>query len=118
MKIGTFGLTRKFVLGRLQIGDPVACYVTKEKKIAALGAVTSPYYLDDTNVFEDQKVYPDRINFKATWLKPEIDFVEILPDMKFIKNPLHWSASFSSGIAEITSNDWELINRTVQSTVS
>lgn len=109
IKLGIFGLTRKFLLGQMQVGDPIACYVTKEKKIAALGAVTGPYFVDDKDVFKDPKLYVDRINFQASWLDEEIDFMDILAEMKFIKNPVYWTAHLNGGVAEIKKSDWEVI---------
>ena len=111
IELRTFGLTRKFLLGHVSIDDPIVCYVTKEKKICATGRVTQAYYLDDRDIFDDRRIYPDRIGFEAQWLpaKREIDFTTLINRMSFISNTAHWSARFSAGIAEISHADWQII---------
>jgi predicted RNA-binding protein len=53
IKIGTFGLNRKYVLGRIQPGDKLACYITKECKIISFGEVTSEYCMDTKKIFKE-----------------------------------------------------------------
>ncbi|MBX9721832.1 MAG: EVE domain-containing protein [Candidatus Obscuribacterales bacterium] len=112
IKIGTFGLCRKYVLGNVQPGDKLGCYVTKESKIIALGEATSNHYLDDQPVFLREGFFPDRINFQACKLSKsaEIDFKSIIEEMKFIKNLAYWSVYFSKGIVEINASDWKVIS--------
>lgn len=111
IELQTFGLTRKFLLGHVSVDDPVVCYITKEKKIAAIGKVTQEYYLDIKDIFDDRRIYPDRIGFVAQWLpaERELDFTALVDRMSFISNTSHWSARFSAGIAEISKADWEII---------
>jgi len=45
--IGTFGLNRKHIMGRVKTGDKVACYAHKDRKIIGLGEATSDYYVDE-----------------------------------------------------------------------
>jgi predicted RNA-binding protein len=109
---GVFGLGRKYVLGKVQPGDKIGCYVTKECKIIGLGEAISSHYLDDTPVFLGEGLYADRIDFKATALGKghEIDFINVVDDMKFIKNVAYWSVYLSKGIVEITAADWNLLS--------
>lgn len=121
---GVFGLNRKYVLGRVQQGDGIACYVNGEKKIIALGVVTSEYYLDDTAVFSDKEafpeggLYPDRIGFKAEMLPSNkaIDFISLVDKLSFIKNLAYWSTPLSVGIVEMNSADWDLMTQAVKQT--
>lgn len=112
IKKGVFGMSRKHVLGSVQVGDKVGCYITKERKIIALGEVTHGHYLDDSPVFLRDGLFADRIDFKATPLgrNNEIDFMNVVDDMEFIKNVAYWSVYFSKSIVEITSRDWKLLS--------
>jgi hypothetical protein len=47
IQIGTFGLNRKYIIGAAKPSDKVACYITKENKIIAIGEITSNYYSRD-----------------------------------------------------------------------
>jgi len=58
IKLGTFGLNRKHTLGQVKAGDKVACYITKESKIIALGEATSDYYLDDKKNLQIRWIVP------------------------------------------------------------
>lgn len=112
IQIGKFGLNRKHVLGRVCDGDKVACYITKEHKIIALGEVTRSYYLDDSKVFKAEGVFPDRFNFSAKHLGAtgELDFMTVIDKMGFIKNLAYWSAYFRNGIVGISETDWNTIS--------
>lgn len=113
IKIGTFGMNRKQTIGNVQAGDKVACYVTKESKIIALGEVTESYYMDTKKVFKAEGLFPDRFDFKAPLLGPksEIDFKAMVDDLQFITNKFYWTVYLRNGIAKITNSDWELISR-------
>lgn len=113
VRVGTFGLTRKYILGRVQEGDKVACYVTKEYKIIALGEVTQGYYLDVEPLFKAEGTFPDRFDFKAEKLDPELDFMTLIDQMSFIKNLAYWSVYFRNGIVQISKDDWaSIVQRT------
>lgn len=107
--VGTFGLNRKYILGKVEVGDQLACYVTKEYKLIAFGEVTAPYYLDDTKVFRCEGLFPDRFDFKAKRLKDEIDFVSFIDRLEFIKNLAYWSVHLRNGIVQISEKDWNVL---------
>lgn len=112
---GIFGLNRKYILPKVQKSDKVLFYATKYQKIIAVGEVTEPYHLDDTPVFTDYKlfsrndVYPDRIRFTARKLEPEIDFIQLIDKMSFIKSLANWQIHFRSAILQIAESDWKVI---------
>lgn len=112
IKKGVFGMSRKHVLGSVSIGDKIGCYITGERKIIALGEVTSEHYLDDSPMFLREGLFADRIDFKANLLgkSGEIDFMTVVDEMEFIKNVAYWSVYFSKSIVEITQRDWKLIS--------
>jgi len=116
---GTFGLNRKHNLGKVELGDKVACYITKENKIIALGEATSDYYMDTKKIFKQEGLFPDRFDFKAKLLAPkaEIDFKSMVDDLSFITNKLYWSVFFRAGVAQIPKKDWELIESKAGATV-
>lgn len=111
INIGTFGLNRKWVLGKIQPGDKIACYITKENKIIALGETTSDYFMDTKKIFKSEGLFPDRFNFKANLLDKgnEIDFKSLIDDLSFITNKYYWPVYFKSGIKQIPEPDWKLI---------
>ena len=111
IEIGTYGMNRKGPLGKVQVGDGVVCYVTRERKIIALGEVTEPYYLDDAKVFKKSGVFPDRIGFKARRFSPsrEFDFIQIIDRLELITNIAYWSVYLRTGFVEISKKDWDFI---------
>lgn len=109
IKIGTFGMKRKYLLGMVQKGDRVACYVTKEAKIIALGRVEKEYYCGKSSVFLSEGSFPHRIDFKASMLGEPIDFRSLLDHLKLIVNPMYWGAHLQLGITEICDADWNLL---------
>jgi predicted RNA-binding protein len=120
IKVGIFGLNRKYILGNVQEGDAIACYVTKDRKVIGFGEVTKGYYLDASQVFSDEKIfgesnnlYPDRFEFECVQLsvKDEVEFMPVIDKMSFIKNLAFWSVHFSSGITEISKSDWEVLQK-------
>lgn len=117
IKNGVFGLNRKYILGQVETGDKIACYVTKEYKVVALGDVTEGYYVDDAKVFLGEGIFPDRFNFKAKKLTPELDFMPIIDKMSFVKNLAYWSVYFRNGIVKISQKDFEIFDKLAQKPV-
>ncbi|MBY0405737.1 MAG: EVE domain-containing protein [Cyanobacteria bacterium] len=120
IKIGTFGMNRKQIIDKVQMGDKLACYITKESKIIALGDVTESYYLDSEKVFIAEGLFPDRFKFKASLLNShnEIDFRSMVDDFQFITNKLYWTVYLRTGIAKIPSQDWRLIESKLAVSIS
>lgn len=120
IKVGTFGANRKHSIGNVQKGDKVACYVTKETKIIALGEASSNYYMDDKKIFKAEGVFPDRFDFKALPLgkENEINFKTMVDDLEFITNKFYWTVYLRNGIAKITKEDWELIKKRAKQPVN
>ncbi|NLI74885.1 MAG: EVE domain-containing protein [Candidatus Riflebacteria bacterium] len=113
IRIGKFGKNSKGVMGKVKAGDKVACYVSGECKIIALGEATSDYYMDDSPVFKAEGVFPDRFDFSA---KPvgkarEVDIKTMVDDLQFISNKLYWSVFFRTGIKQIPQPDWTFIEK-------
>ena len=111
IRIGTFGMKRKGQMTRAAVGDKIACYITKEYKIIALGELTSDYYMDDSNVFLREDMYPDRFDFRAEQFKKseELEFMQIIDKMSFITNLAYWSAYFRNGLIKAAKSDWDTI---------
>lgn len=113
ISIGTFGMKRKGQMTHAKKGDKIACYITKEYKIIALGELVSDYYMDDSDIFRRNDVmYPDRFDFKAAQFQPgeELDFMQIIDKMSFITNLAYWSAYFRNGLIKMAKSDWETIS--------
>lgn len=115
IRIGTFGAQRKGVIGRVSKGDKVACYITKEYKIIALGEITKGYYMDDSKVFIREGVFPDRFDFQASKLgeSEELEFMKIVDQMSFITNLAYWSVYFRTGAVKISKLDWQKIEQAI-----
>ncbi len=116
IKIGVFGLNRKFILGRVREGDSIVCCVSKEWKIVGTGFATSEYYLDTKQCFLKEGMFPDRFDFSATLL-PTADqgnLIEILDRLSFVKNLVYWAVYFRNGIAELSHDDWKTVINQLQ----
>lgn len=115
LRVGIFGLNRKYILGKLKQADKVVFYATKDRQIIALGEVTEEYYVDDKRIFNDRELFPgddlfpDRIKFTASRLHHEVDFIPIIDRMSFIKSLANWQIHFRSGIVQISKADWDVI---------
>lgn len=112
IKIGTFGLNRKHLLGKVAEGDKVVCCAGKgDWKLISVGTVSSGYYVDDTKVFLREGLFPDRIDFAAHMLTPseEVDLMSIIEDLSFVTNVAFWAVYFRSAIVQMTRKDWDLI---------
>ena len=111
VKIGIFGLRRKNTISRVLTGDKIACYITKEYKVIALGEAISDYYLDDEQVFRTSGHYIDRFKFKAKKLATELNFMDFVDKLSFIKNLAYWSVFLRNGIVEMSEKDWHLFEK-------
>ena len=109
IKLGVFGRSQRHVLGKVEQGDKLAFYVTKDRKIVALGEATSEYYYDEKKIFHADGVFPHRFDFKAERLSAEYDFMQIIDRMSFITNLAYWSVYLRLGLKEISRDDWKLI---------
>lgn len=111
MKVGTFGLNRKFVLGRVSVQDKIVCCSTKEWQVIGFGECTEPYYVSDEKVFIADGVFPDRFDFRAVGLSKvqEFSILDSLENLSFVKNMSYWAVYFRSGIVEISDADYSLL---------
>jgi hypothetical protein len=117
MKVGTFGLGRKHILGSVAKGDAVVCCAGKgDWKIIGIGTTTSDYYVDDKPVFLKEGYFPDRFDFEATKLPHdrEFDVMQIIDQLSFVKNVAYWAVFFRNGIAKLSKSDFELINKRIR----
>lgn len=116
IKVGTFGLNRKYLLGKVEKGDKVVCYATKENRIIGIGEVTKPYYMDNKKIFKADGLFPDRIDFNAKSLSSneEIDIKSLVDDLIFITNKVYWTVFFKGAIKQIPKKDWDLINSKIK----
>lgn len=114
MRVGTFGLARKHILGHVAAGDPIVCCAGKgDWKIIAVGSASSDYYVDDSQIFLKKGFFVDRFDFQCERLSPdkEIDVMSIIDQLTFVKNLAYWAVFFRSGIARMTKQDWDLIRK-------
>lgn len=111
LKLGTFGRSQKHILGKVEQGDKLAFYVTKDRKIIAFGEVTKPYYFDEKKIFKAEGVYPHRFDFTATKSANELDFMSIIDKMSFVTNLAYWSVYLRLGFKQISAADWALIQK-------
>jgi hypothetical protein len=112
MKVETFGLARKHILGQVAKGDAVVCCAGKgEWKIIGVGSAVSDYYVDDTKVFLKDGFFPDRFDFKAGMLPKgqELDIMSIIDQLSFVSDRAYWAVFFRNGIVKMSKQDWELI---------
>lgn len=111
IRIGTFGAKKKFILGHVRCEDKIVCYVTKEFKIIAVGQATSDYYLDDSPIFRQSGFFPDRFDFSATHLQPELDFKTFIDRVTFVKDRAYWGLFSKAAIYRMAEEDWNIISQ-------
>lgn len=111
-KQGVFGLNKKGSLDKMKVGDRLIAYIRGEKKIAGLGYVTEPYYLDDQPLF-DGDLFPDRVGIKLDLLPPNQskDIAMFLHDLKFPSNKNFWQASLAGGLRLVPMDDFYTFER-------
>lgn len=111
IKIGTFGLNRKHILGKIASGDKIVCCASKDWKIIGTEDAASDYYLDNEPVFLKDGIFPDRFNFTATQVpaSAELDLKQIVDSLSFVTNLAYWAVYFRNGIVEISPQDWTLV---------
>lgn len=121
MRIGTFGLARKHILGHVLKDDAVVCCAGKgDWKIIGLGLAISDYYVGDKSVFLKEGLFPDRFDFKADKMSidREIDIKSIIDRLSFVTNVAYWMVFFRNGIVRMSKQDWELISKLTSETAA
>ncbi len=116
MKVGTFGFSRKHILGNVVKGDSVVfCAGKGDWKVIATGNAISDYYLDISDIFLKEGIFPDRFDFEHEKLAPERQFclISIIDQLSFVTNIPYWAVFFRNGIVKMAEQDWELINRKI-----
>lgn len=115
IEVGTFGLQRKNVIGKVKTGDAIVCCAGKgEWKIIGFGSATSDYYVDDKKIFLKDGYFVDRFNFQTTQVlkgKNELELKTIIDQLSFVKDLAYWAVFFRNGIAQMSAKDWELIRK-------
>jgi hypothetical protein len=121
IKIGTFGLNRKHILGRMAEGDKVVCCAGKgDWKIVGVGVAESTYYVADDKIFLKDGLFADRFDFKANLLPKdrELDLMTVIDRLSFVTSLAHWAVYFRNGIVEMTKSDWELLDKSINQSPS
>lgn len=120
MKVGTFGLPRKHILGGVKKGDMVICCAGKgDWKIVGTGVVTTDYYVDVEKKFLAEGYFPDRFDFTSVQVPKdrELDVMQIIDQFSFVKNLAYWAVFFRNGIVKAEKSDWDLIKNALQQAV-
>ncbi|AVB75970.1 EVE domain-containing protein [Methanococcus maripaludis] len=124
-KIWGVSETYKNTISKVNLGDYLIIYEMGKSKtkiseakpqyIRAVYEVTSEIKEDNKKIFEahpnnPKEVYPLRIKLKEIKIfeKP-ILFKELVPEMEFIKNKMHWSGSLRRAMAQIGEGDYKKI---------
>lgn len=118
MRMGTFGLGRKHILGHVVTGDGVVCCAGKgDWKIIGQGTAISDYYVDAKKIFLKDGTFPDRFDFKAEKLPNErqVDLISLIDQLSFVGNLAYWAVFFRNGIVKISKQDWDLISKATSS---
>ena len=120
MKVGTFGLSRKHILGNVVKDDMVVCCAAKgDWKVIGSGTAKSDYYVDIEKIFLAEGNFPDRFDFTSERLpkSQELDLMLIIDQLSFVKNLAYWPVFFRNGIVRLTKSDWVLIQKSIASNV-
>jgi hypothetical protein len=112
VRIGTYGLKRKLIIGRVKKGDKLVVCATRDWTILGLGELTSDYYNSDEPVFlERSDAFIDRFNFAVTNFESFGKVLkEVVEDLSFVSDLAYWSVYFRNGIVELRESDWKRIS--------
>lgn len=111
IRIGKFGLRLSRLISSVKENDRLVFYVTKEKRVIALGEVKKGYYKGKGEIFHAPGLFEHRFNFEASRLDPEIDFHSLIHRLKLTKNATNWGGVLRLGIARMPEDDWKLLNQ-------
>ena len=111
------GRTQRKRVQRMEIGDRVLFYVSREMVFSATASVTSTYFEDDTPVWpstEESEKYAWRVQIKPDCVMDEqhlIDARFIAPRMEYVKKwaPEQWPLAFQGLLHLIPKKDFNLI---------
>ena len=114
-KVTGFRTSLKKTLGKINIGDYLICYITGVKLFVGILEVTSDYFEDQTQIWEDD-IFPCRLKVKLLHnLSPENgitleelkDKLSIFKARKKTKRP--WVGFFRRSLTEFKKGDEEII---------
>lgn len=102
------------VLKRMRKGDRIIYYSSKEiygqetkcQRFTAIGEITDEILYQGSM---GKGFYPFRRNVNFLPCK-EVSILNLIADLKFIKNKVHWGAELRFGTVEIQEQDFQLIS--------
>ena len=109
IKIGKFGMKLPRVINSVKEGDRVACYVSKEARVIALGKAVRPYYKGKAAVFLANGMFEHRFDFSAEVLKNEVDFRALTSRLKLTRGSNSWGPVLRLGLVRLADDDFDLI---------
>jgi len=118
----------KSIIERVKPGDFILIYVAQQKEdenilpSAVTGAfeIISKGYEDTTPIFitperMGEEVFPYRVKLKPIRIFREpVEFKQLIPDLKFIKNKTMWTGHIRVAMREIPKEDYEFIMKSAK----
>ena len=115
MKFKLIGLPSRLKksVSRMEKGDKVVYYITKEKKFGAISVITGESYEGFNEVWVGSgNIWPTRCPSKQYLVlqdKELIDAVTLIPSLSFVKDKKNWSGYFQGSLRQIPEEDFLLI---------
>jgi hypothetical protein len=88
INIGTFGLSRKYVLAKVEPGDPIVFCASKIWKILGVGHATKGHYVNSKQVFLKDGQFDNRFDFESTRFPAthKRDLMSVIDQLSFVTN--------------------------------
>ena len=107
---------------RMEAGDRLVWYITKEMVFAGYATITGGYFEDHEPIWEGKKAgedYPWRVPIRKELVLDRDDWIDvegIARQMTYVSKwpPEHWRLAFQGNLHEIPDGDFELIREALE----
>lgn len=108
---------------RVQPGDKVVFYLTREMAIGGIAEVKSTYFVSEDPIWRSEKpgeTYPYRFEVSPELMLPRGDSLPVEPwveELAYVRKwpPEHWRLAFQGNVHLIPEEDYRLIERKLRS---
>ncbi len=99
---------------KMQIGDKLVYYVTKESKFMAVVEVMGEYFYSTEQIWDDPyDLWPHRVKTKPIIFIDELEngvyIKDIWDNLEFIKNKVRWGSQVQGSFRHISEHDYNNI---------
>ena len=102
------------LIQKVKLGDMLVFYVSPKRITGVFRAVSKPFE-DRSKIFSckefgREEIFPFRVRLEPVIIAKEpLDFKELVPKLRFIKNKKRWSGHLRRAMVNIPKRDYKLI---------